>query len=519
MRHSSIKSESIKSESIKSESTEAGSAFPDAAFIDPGGHNRAEIEVLLHRAIALLTAEMTQAEKRSPLPAPIETKQLEQWAQIPEQSVDVEVLFDWMRSHLQSAMNAAHPGYIGHMDSIPTTLSIVGDLLAAALNNNMLSVEMSPVFSRLEPLVMRQLAALFGLGPSAGGVMVSGGSLANLQALTVARNVAFNSVKKGIVGLDRQPVFFVSEVAHTSMQKAAMIMGLGAESAIALRTNQNSQVDPTDLEAKLANAEASGQIPFAIVATAGTTVTGSIDPIEEMGAIARRHHLWFHVDAAYGGALAFSPKYRSLLSGIEQADSITFNPQKWLYIAKTCATVLFKNFDILNQQFRISAPYMGENEQWPNLGELTVQGTRHPDILKLWLSLQHIGTSGYAAIIRHNYALTEQFVKAVKARPALVLASQPQMNLVCFRLAPQTFKAEHWDRLNSKLQHHLLAAPHSKSSPVFLSLPTYRGNRWLKAVLLNPYTQASTIDSLFESIDTFINSIHSPAEAPSSASS
>ena len=519
MRHSSINAENTKAENTKAENAKAGSPFPKTAFVDPAGHNRAEIERLLRKAIALLTAEMTQAEQRSPLPDPIETQQLEQWAQIPERSVDIKVLFDWMRSHLRSAMNAAHPGYIGHMDSIPTTLSIVGDLLAAALNNNMLSVEMSPVFSRLEPLVMRQLAALFGLGPSAGGVMVSGGSLANLQALTVARNVAFNSVKKGIAGLDRQPVFFVSEVAHTSMQKAAMIMGLGADSAIALRTNPNSQVDPTDLADKLAKTEANGQIPFAIVATAGTTVTGSVDPIEEMGAIARNHHLWFHVDAAYGGALAFSPQHRPLLKGIDRADSITFNPQKWLYIAKTCATVLFKNFDILNQQFRISAPYMGENEQWPNLGELTVQGTRHPDILKLWLSLQHIGTSGYANIIRHNYALTAQFIKAIKARPVLVLASQPQMNLVCFRLAPQTVNPEQWDSLNSKLQRHLLAAPPSKSSPVFLSLPTYRGNRWLKAVLLNPYTQASTIDSLFESIDTFINSIHSPAAAPSSASS
>ena len=208
------------------------SALPKTAFIDPTGHNRAEIEALLHQAIALLVEKMTQAEMRSPLPEPIETRQFEQWAQIPEQSVDSELLLGWVRSQLQASMNAAHPGYIGHMDSLPTTFSVIGDLLVAALNNNMLSVEMSPVFSRLEQLVMRQIAARFGLGSSAGGVMVSGGSLANLQALTVARNVAFDAVNSGIVGLKGQPVFFVSEVAHTSMQKAAMMMGLGASSAI-----------------------------------------------------------------------------------------------------------------------------------------------------------------------------------------------------------------------------------------------------------------------------------------------
>ena len=486
-------------------------SVPTTAFIDPSGQNRAEVEALLHQAIALLLEEMTQADKRSPLPNPIDRQQFEQWAQIPEQSVDADVLLGWVRSQLQSFMNAAHPGYIGHMDSIPTTLSVIGDLLVAVLNNNMLSVEMSPVFSRLELLVMRQLASLFGLGESAGGVMVSGGSLANLQALTVARNVAFDVVSKGVVGLKGQPVFFVSEVAHTSMQKAAMMMGLGADSAIALRTNANSQIEISDFKDRLAQSERRGQLPFAVVATAGTTVTGSIDPIEQIASIAHSHRLWLHVDAAYGGALAFSPAHRYLLSGISQANSVTFNPQKWLYVTKTCATVLFKQFELLSHYFRIGAPYMGEDDQWPNLGELTVQGTRHPDILKLWLSLQHLGLAGYADIIQRNYDLTERFVAAVKARPVLALASEPQMNLVCFRLVPEGSNAEECDRLNQELQSYLLGDRAARlvgtsngATPVFLSLPLYRGNRWLKAVLLNPYTQSNTIDELFRSIDAFV---------------
>ncbi len=487
------------------------SALPTTAFIDPTGGNRAEVEALLHQAVALLVGEMSQAAGRSPLPKPLSHAAFEQWALIPEKSVAADVLLEAVRSQLTHSMNAAHPGYMGHMDSIATTFSIVGDLLVAALNNNMLSVEMSPVFSRLEPLVMQQLAAQFGLGEAAGGVMVSGGSLANLQALSVARNMHFDAVKKGVVGLPQQPVFFVSEVAHTSMQKAAMIMGLGSEAAIALRTNANSQVDIGDLKDKLAQAEQLNQQPFAIVATAGTTVTGNIDPIEAMGAIARAHRLWFHVDAAYGGALMFSPKHRHLLAGIDQADSVTFNPQKWLYVTKTCATVLFKHLSVLKQHFRIKAPYMGDDELWANLGELSVQGTRHPDILKLWLSLQHIGSAGYAEIIRHNYALAQQFVDEAGARPELQLASQPQMNLVCFRLAPAQVDSAQWDSLNQQLQHYLLKPDPQEigkeSSAVFLSLPTYRGQRWLKAVLLNPYTSSETIQHLFARIDTFIQSV------------
>jgi len=504
------------------------SVLPKTAFIDPAGHNRVEVEALLHQAMSLLIEEMTRASARSPLPDPLSTAQLKQWAQIPVRSREASALLDDVRSQLTHSMNAAHPGYMGHMDSIPTTLSVVGDLLVAALNNNMLSVEMSPVFSRLEPLVMQAIAARFGLGPTSGGLMVSGGSLANLQALSVARNVAFDAVRNGVVGLSQQPVFFVSEVAHTSFQKAAMIMGLGSDAAIALRTNVHSQVEPSDLLSKLDQAKAANQAPFAIVATAGTTVTGNIDPIPEMAAVAQAHGLWFHVDAAYGGALAFSDDHRHQLAGIEQADSVTFNPQKWLYVAKTCATVLFKNFEALSHHFRILAPYMGDDTEWPNLGELSVQGTRHPDILKLWLSLQHLGTDGYAEIIHHNYDLTEQFTQAVRARPALELASEPQMNLVCFRVATTKVLPSQWDAINEKLQRYLLGSPNTSASnialgkvasprtaqgdvdedrfcnSIFLSLPRYRKQRWLKAVLLNPHTSSADISQLFERIDQFL---------------
>lgn len=477
--------------------------LPELAFVDPSGQNRAEIEALLHQVVEQLIVEMSQAIDRSPLPESMADDVLRQWATIPQNSVPLDALLARLRSHIRHAMNAAHPGYIGHMDSLPTTMSIVGDLVVAALNNNMLSVEMSPVFSRLEPLLLGQIAGRLGLGDASGGVLVSGGSLANLQALTVARNAAFDALKTGVVGLAEHPVFFISEVAHTSMQKAAMMMGLGSEAAIALRTNTNSQVDIDDLQAKLRQCKQLGQRPFAIVATAGTTVTGNVDPIIEMADIAQVNGLWFHVDAAYGGALIFSDEYRHVLAGIDRADSITFNPQKWLYVTKTCAAVLFKNFNALKQHFRIRAPYMGDDDQWPNLGELTVQGTRHPDILKLWLSLQHLGTEGYAAIIRHNYALKETFVKRVRDRSFLQLASEPQMNLVCFRLAPVDTDESQLDMLNAQLQGYLLQTVCDREA-VFLSLPMYKGRRWLKAVLLNPYTSEDTLKALFKNIDQFV---------------
>lgn len=465
-----------------------------AAFIDPRGGNTAEVKALLEQGLDLLLKLMGEATGRSPLP-PLGLD-LEAIASLPP-----DPQTDWLphlESLCQASMNAAHPGYLGHMDSLPTTVSIIGDLLVAALNNNLLCVEMSPVFSRLEIRLLAAIAAQFGFGAQGGGLLTSGGTLANLAALTAARNRAFpKALTEGMMGMGR-PVILASELAHTSIQKAAMILGLGTQAVIALKTNERGQVDLADLQDKLKTSRAQGQTPFALVGIAGTTVTGNIDPLAAMGAIARDHQLWFHVDAAYGGALIWSEREKHRLQGIEQADSITFNPQKWLYVAKTCAMVLFRAFDRLPEQVQIPAPYMDHTPDCPNLGEISIQGTRHADILKLWLSCQHLGRSGYGALIDHSYDLTRAFLDHIAQRPDLTLATKPEMNIICFRATPAHLPPEGWDDWNRQLQQFLTA-----QGNFFLSLPRYRGNVWLKAVLLNPYTERSHLDRLFAQIDQF----------------
>ncbi len=470
------------------------SHLPPTAFIHPAGENREAVEQLMGQVLALLLDAMGQASGRSPLPALHQLPNPE----IPKTGYSETELLTQLRAILQQSMNAAHPGYIGHMDSIPSVMSIIGDWVAGALNNNMLSVEMSPIFSRLEPLVLQQIAAKFGFGESAGGSLVSGGSLGNLQAIAVARNTHFPVLEKGLVGLEQQPVLLASEVAHTSIQKAAMVLGLGSHSVISVPTDAQSRMDPASLRQLIQLAIEAGQAPFCIVATAGTTVTGSMDPLLKLGDIAQEFGLWFHVDASYGGAIAFSPEHRHRLEGIEQADSITFNPQKWLYVTKVCAMVLFRNAEAWRQNFQIAAPYMGNWGPWHNLGESSIQGTRHVDILKLWLSLQHLGEAGCAEIIAHNLKLTEQFVQAVGDRPFLRLATQPDLNIICFRAELEQMAPNRWNDWNEKLQAYLL-----EKGQTFLSLPQYGGDRWLKAVLLNPFTTELHLQNLFQAIDQF----------------
>jgi len=433
------------------------------------------------------------AATRSPLP---ETTPLGNQQLIPEKPHPMPELLDELREMLAGTMNPAHPAFMGHMDPIPATASVLGDLVAAAANNNMLSREMSPTFSQLEEQLCGAIARRFGLGEKSGGVMASGGSLATLHALAVARNAHFpGAAEEGIA--PHRPVVLASEAAHTSIQKAAMLLGLGTEAVMSVPTDDRMRMDPAVLARRIKEAQREGAEPFTIVATAGTTTTGNIDPLPVIADVAAEHGLWLHVDAAYGGALVFSDTHRHRLDGIERADSITFNPQKWAYVAKTCAMALFRDMEQMSTVFRVGAPYMTAREA-VNLGEISVQGTRHADVVKLWLTLRHLGRRGMEQLIDESYRLTERFVRAMDERSFLERASRPEMNIVCFRGVPERRFPEEVDAWNADLQRDLL-----RGADVFLSLPRFRGRNWLRAVLLNPFTETAHVDALFGRIDAF----------------
>jgi glutamate/tyrosine decarboxylase-like PLP-dependent enzyme len=384
------------------------------------------------------------------------------------------------------------------MDPPPTTASVLGDAVAAALNNNLLSVELSPFCSRLEAALVETFAERFGLGPDAGGVLASGGSLSNLQALAVARSHVLGTGTDGWVGAgDGRPVLFASDVAHTSLETAATVLGLGTDAVVAVETDDGDRLRPDALAAAIGRARARGERPFCVVATAGTTTTGAIDPLAEAGAVAAREGLWYHVDAAYGGAIVLSERHRDDLDGIGRADSVTFNPQKWLYVAKTCSMALFADAAVLDDEFRVGVPYTEAGGRAVDRGEIGIQGSRHADVLKLWLSLQHLGERGYAALLDESYRLTAHLAAGVRARPWLELATEPETNLLAFRADPGADGVDDPDATTLALGEHLL------ERELFLSRPTYRGGRWLRAVLLNPYTDVATLDGLLAAVDEF----------------
>jgi len=382
------------------------------------------------------------------------------------------------------------------MESMPTTMAIIGAVLMAATKNNMLAGEMSPFLTTVEPGVMRWFAAQFSLGPKSGGGMLAGGTLANIQALATARNVKVQSENSGIWGRSRQPVFFASEAAHSSLRKAAMVMGLGSSAVVAVRADGNSRMDAEHLRRKVRDSLNSGQEPIGVVATAGTTITGNIDPLADIGDIAEDNGLWFHVDAAYGGALAFSKIHRHRLRGIENADSVTFNLHKWAYLGLPASMLLFKDLENRDEHFRISAPYMSPDARSPNLGEFSLQGSRQADVIGLLLSLQHLGRAGYASLIDSRMELALHLRTKLEEDACVEFTGDMDTNIVCFR--PRAAGVEDADARAAKLQDQLL-----RDAGMCLTVPFYRGHKWLKADILNPVTDTTRVDFLAETVRRF----------------
>jgi glutamate/tyrosine decarboxylase-like PLP-dependent enzyme len=464
--------------------------LPATAFVDPEGSNRREIRDLLITVLDLLLGHLATASQR-PVSPPLE--EYPGFETVPDEPLPLPSIIERISFLIRQPRNLAHPGYLGNMESMPATMSIIAALIIATTKNNMLGQEMAPFLSAVEPRVLRWIAARFGLGAEAGGGMLAGGTLANLQALTTARNAKLQCHEHGISDRARAPVLFASEVAHTSLQKAAMVMGLGRAAVIAVRADENSRMDAEDLRRKVRASIAGGkQQPFCVVATAGTTITGNIDPLGDVASIAREYDLWLHTDAIYGGALVFSSQYRTRLRGIEHSDSITLNLHKWLYSGLTSSIVLFRNLAHLEEHFRIAAPYMGSDPRTANLGEYSLQGSRQADIVSLLFTLQHLGRKTLGNLIDDRICLAETLRSLLLESGVARLSGAMDTNILCFR--PIAAPA---DRSLVELQTRL-----ANEAAVCLTAPVYRGETWLKAVLLNPFTVTEDLGRLVKAFSS-----------------
>ena len=310
-----------------------------------------------------------------------------------KEGVSNRVLLEDLELLMNGAYRPSHPRALAHLDPPPLSASIVGELICAGLNNNLLAEELSPSLSSLERKLCKWFCEKLCLGNLSGGVAASGGSLSNLMALVMARSIA---------GLECDPsaVFFASNDCHVSLSKAIRIMGLKPESLQKIPTDENGKLNISFLDSRFKKIKTEGKKCFSVVATVGTTVRGAIDPLSEIARFCKKENLWFHVDGAIGGIYALAKTTSKFVEGIGSADSITINPQKLLGIAKTSSLLLVANKSHLSSTFSTGLPY-AEPVTGTDLhgGELGIQGTRSAESLKLWIGLRQLGEEGIEKIL------------------------------------------------------------------------------------------------------------------------
>ncbi len=401
-----------------------------------------------------------------------------------------EALLKDIQILMNGAYRPSHPGSLAHLDPPPLTSSIVADLVSAGLNNNLLANELSPGFTKLEKKVCDWIAHRIGMSSGSGGVLASGGTISNLMALVLARKQA---------NLQSNPnvVILASSDAHTSLLKAVGIMGLSPNSLRRVSTNEEGQILVDTLFDELKQLRANGLKCFAVVATAGTTIRGAIDPLKEIAEFCLREDIWFHIDGAIGGVFGLIKDTSHLVDGISLANSVSINPQKILGVAKTSSLLLVANRTELNSCFGTDIPYLepvvGDDFHG---GEIGIQGTRPADIFKLWLGLRQLGDKGIQLLLEQAIERREYLQKHIDASKFFI-ASGP-LHLIA--LTPKNAdKSISYSWSNTTRQHLL-------DQNFMVSRPFYNGKYYLKVVLGNPHTQFSHLDKLAMLINQSVNS-------------
>ena len=462
------------------------STEPLAPFASPQGLDP-ELERFLHEASTRLCHWLGDANLRAPLPALSVLPDV-----APEvQGLDASRLLDDLQLVMDGAFQPSHPGALAHLDPPPLTASIAADLICAGLNNNLLAEELSPSLTSLERQLCTWFASRLGLPGEAGGVPASGGSLSNLNALVVARHHQ---------GLDHNPdaVVIASADAHVSLAKAVRVMGLRPDALQLIPADDQGRMQCCVLQQRLQELHAQQRPCVAVVATAGTTVRGAIDPLLELADLCDREQLWLHVDGAIGAVFALADASMHLLAGLGRADSITVNPQKLLGITKTSSLLLVADREVLADAFATGLPYMEPAWGSSHGGEQGLQGTRPAEVLKLWLGLRQLGEQGISALLT-NALQRRQHLQRQLDSDRLLIRSGALHVLACCPHGDDASQIETWSRAT---RQHLL------DQQLMLSRPLYAGQHHLKAVLGNPHTRTSHLDQLAEILNASVEGFH-----------
>lgn len=409
------------------------------------------------------------------------------------------ILDDYERLIEPNTTHWNHPGFMAYFGITGSGPGIVGEALAAALNVNAMLWRSGPAQTELEGRVCDWLRQMMDLPEGFHGHINDTASTSSLVALTAARHglPGLDVRVRGLAGRPDVPplVLYASDQAHSSIDKAAIVLGVGQENVRRIESDAEYRMSVPALAAAIAIDRAAGRLPMAVVATVGSTSTTSIDPVEEIAELCAREGIWLHVDAAYAGSAAICPEIRARMRGIERADSLVTNPHKWLFTPVDCSVLYVRDPVLLREAFSLIPEYLRTDEPGvTNLMDLGFQLGRRFRALKLWMVIRAYGVEGLRERIREHCALARGLAARIAAEPGFELSAPVPFSTVCFRILPVgAADPGEADRLNERLVAQVNAA-----GPFFLSPTVLRGRTTLRVAIGNLKTTGAHIDALWD---------------------
>jgi aromatic-L-amino-acid decarboxylase len=394
-----------------------------------------------------------------------------------------------------------HPRFFGYVTSSAAPIGALGDFLAAAVNPNVGAWKLSPLASEMEVQTVRWIAELIGYPSDCGGLLVSGGNMANFVGFLAARTTkaGWDIRTDGLGGrTGRSLRLYASGETHTWIQKAADLFGLGTDSIRWISTDKRQRLDLSALRKQIEDDLRQGDHPFLVVGTAGSVSTGAVDPLPEIAAICREYGLWFHVDGAYGGIAAMVPGVPPDLRGLSDADSVAVDPHKWLYAPLEAGCALVRDGEALRNTFSYHPPYYHFDEEAINYFDLGLQNSRGFRALKVWLALRQVGRAGYLRMIADDILLAQHLHRLV-AEHAEFEALTQGLSITTFRYVPPDLRPRlgsepvetYLNRLNQDLLNRI-----EGSGEAFLSNAVIEGKFALRVCIVNFRTSLEDIEAL-----------------------
>ncbi|HUU14166.1 MAG TPA: aminotransferase class V-fold PLP-dependent enzyme [Terriglobia bacterium] len=464
-----------------------------------------------HRLVDRIAEFLDSIPKRPVTPA--ETPQKVRRAlgdgPVPERGVDAQRLLEEAAELLaEHSLLSGHPRFWGYIYSSAAPIGALADFLAAAVNPNSGAWNLSPIATEIEAQTVRWIAELIGYPADCGGLLVSGGNMANFVPFLVARKAKadWDVRSRGLRAMDGPPSgglrVYCSAETHTWIQKACDLFGLGTEAIRWIPTDDELRMDLAALEKQIGEDRRNGDFPFLLIGAAGSVSTGAVDPLPRLAEIARQQNLWFHVDGAYGALAAALPDASTDLRGLALADSVAVDPHKWMYAPVEAGCALVRDRKMLPATFSYRPPYyhFAESEEMINYFEYGLQNSRGFRALKVWLALRQVGREGYVQMIADDIRLAEALYHEAEAHPELEAVTQG-LSITTFRYVPRGLKPgsnpveEYLNRLNEELLTRL-----QQGGETFVTNAVIRGKFVLRACIVNFRTSMEDVQAVPEII-------------------